>query len=766
MGHIEFYWAIQTKRATHQDAVSCIVHAMIRGLFLTVIVLAMMLTATRARATDAPPPPPARVITLSIDEKSLPRSPGYHELRGKLQIGDQHRGFAFGLFLPRSYFSATEPMPVVVTLHNAGRSGETGGDVLNGEGLGLLIGRDDGQPTSGFGVLPAGAVNLRTDARFICIVPQCPEGYEWSSPDLVPILEQLITQIVSAYRADPDRVSLTGFSYGASQTWLLALQMPRAFAAIIPLDGRATPDPVHDVKKLMDVSIWLAVGGSDEREGFVGFTQQMRDALVLAGHKKFVFRIVKDGSHFMYPAIYRDPVFLDWLYAQRRFGSVAKPKQANHKTVQLPTTGPAVTSISHDSPPTGGGILCMYWREVPGTTLAELTKNPAFPRFPNEQVYLDQMEIPPNQPGNMGTILRGLITPPATGDYTFFLASDNQGELLVSKDDQRDHLARVAQVKEWSFPRDWTADPSQQSRPVHLSAGQKYFIEAHQKNGGGENHLAVAWKLPDGTFEGPIPASRLTPAPAVVVPPPRVLNMVPEILPKRPGTYRIKATVEFLTKRQTLGVLVVLPAKYAQTAKDKSPALVYLSDTDQTADADGYRVQGPVKQLTGPLQTWSPFVVIAPQCPAGQTWDNLALQNATAAVIEKLLHDLQVDDQSEYMTGSNTGGTMLWQLAPMLGNHFAAVVPICGLESTDSHLPAALDGTEVHIITGVKDGFATESANRMKDHLKDLHPTPDVAYEMQMGNEVGETYYGKQDFYEWLLGWKRVAGKPAEKKTQ
>ena len=733
---------------------------MIRGLFLTLVVLAMVLQTTCALGADATP----RVITLTIDNKLLPRSPGYHELRGRLQIGEERRGFAYGLFLPRSYFSSTEPLPVVVTLHNGGRTGENGGDVLTGEGLGLLIGRDDGQPTSGFGAEPVGAVNLRTDARFICIAPQCPSGYDWSSPDLVPILDQLISQIVSAYRADPDRVSLTGFSYGASQTWLLGMQMPRTFAAIIPLDGRATPDPVHDVRKLMDVSIWLAVGGSDEREGFVGFTEQMRDALVLAGHKKFVFRIVKDGSHYMYPAIYRDPVFLDWLYAQRRFGSVVKPKQKTHRTEQLPTTGPAVTSVSHDSPPAGGGILCMYWREVPGTTLAELTKNPAFPRFPNEQVYLDQMEIPPNQPGNMGTVLRGLLTPPTTGNYTFFLASDNQGELLISNDDKRDHLARIAQVKEWSFPRDWTADPAQQSRLVHLSAGQKYFIEARQKNGGGENHLSVAWKLPDGTFEGPIPASRLTPAAAVVVPPPRVLNMVPEILPRHAGTYRIKMTVDFLAQRQTLPVLLVLPAKYP--AKDKSPALVYLSDTDQNADADGYRVQGPVKQLAGSLQNWSPFVVIAPQCPVGQTWDSLALRNATAAVVQKLLHDLPVDDQSQYLTGSNTGGTVLWQLMPMLGNRFAAVVPICGLESTDSRLSAALDGTEIHIITGVKDGLATDSANRMKDHLKDLHPTPDVGYEMGMGNEVGENYYGKQDFYEWLLGWRRIGGKPAEKKTQ
>jgi predicted peptidase len=170
-----------------------------------------------------------------------------------------------------------------------------------------------------------------------------------------------------------------------------------------------------------------------------------------------------------------------------------------------------------------------------------------------------------------------------------------------------------------------------------------------------------------------------------------------------------------------------------------------------------------VKQLTGPLASWSQFVVISPQCPAGQTWDSLALQNATAAVVQKCLHDLSVDDQRLYLTGSNTGGTALWQLAPLLENRFAAMVPICGLESTNPRLPAAIDGTEIHIITGVKDGLATESANRMKDHLQSLNPQPDVVYEMQMGNEVGDSYYGKQDFYDWLLDWHRQSGKPAAK---
>jgi hypothetical protein len=51
----------------------------------------------------------------------------------------------------------------------------------------------------------------------------------------------------------------------------------------------------------------------------------------------------------------------------------------------------------------------------------------------------------------------------------------------------------------------------------------------------------------------------------------------------------------------------------------------------------------------------------------------------------------------------------------------------------------------------------------MKDHLKSLNPQPDIVYESQMGNEAGDSYYQKQDFYQWLLGWHRPKGKAAEK---
>ncbi|MEO1652931.1 MAG: PA14 domain-containing protein, partial [Bacteroidota bacterium] len=65
----------------------------------------------------------------------------------------------------------------------------------------------------------------------------------------------------------------------------------------------------------------------------------------------------------------------------------------------------------------------------------------------------------------------------------------------------------IAQVPGWSNPRQWTKYPEQQSLPISLIQGRKYYIFALQKEGTGLDNLAVGWQLPDNTLERPVSAS-------------------------------------------------------------------------------------------------------------------------------------------------------------------------------------------------------------------------------------------------------------------
>src|SRR6185437_5280364 len=61
----------------------------------------------------------------------------------------------------------------------------------------------------------------------------------------------------------------------------------------------------------------------------------------------------------------------------------------------------------------------------------------------------------------------------------------------------------------WTSSQEWGKYSEQQSAPVSLTAGQKYYIEALMKEGQGGDNLAVGWQLPDSTLEQPVPGNRL-----------------------------------------------------------------------------------------------------------------------------------------------------------------------------------------------------------------------------------------------------------------
>ncbi len=159
------------------------------------------------------------------------------------------------------------------------------------------------------------------------------------------------------------------------------------------------------------------------------------------------------------------------------------------------------------------GILREVWLNIGGgNAVSDLTSHPDFPSNPSsEGVLTDFFEAPSNAADQYGQRLQALITAPQTGNYEFWIASDDGGELFVSTDETPANKTLVASVLVWTNPREWTREPNQQSAPVFLFAGQRYYIEALMKEGAGGDNLAVRWRLPSGTIEEPIPASRCEP---------------------------------------------------------------------------------------------------------------------------------------------------------------------------------------------------------------------------------------------------------------
>lgn len=174
------------------------------------------------------------------------------------------------------------------------------------------------------------------------------------------------------------------------------------------------------------------------------------------------------------------------------------------------------------------GLICLGWngawaqqtrgllQEVysnigGGMQVADLIAHPSFPSQPTSEAILNDFEAPTNVAENYGQRVRGFVLPPQTGDYVFWLASDDGGALFLSTDESPANKVEIATVPGWTSPRQWNRYREQESEPIRLESGRRYYVEALMKEQGGGDNLAVRWRLPDGTIEEPIPNKRLQP---------------------------------------------------------------------------------------------------------------------------------------------------------------------------------------------------------------------------------------------------------------
>ena len=137
---------------------------------------------------------------------------------------------------------------------------------------------------------------------------------------------------------------------------------------------------------------------------------------------------------------------------------------------------------------------------------------PDYPYRPSGWDIRTSFEAPSNWGDYHLTRMRGYLHPPTTGEYTFWIASDNSSELWLSPDDDPAKVRKIAFVRQgdWVNPHEWFRFPSQRSETILLRAGQTYYIEAFQEQLTQDDHLSVAWQGP-GLSQSVIEGRYLTP---------------------------------------------------------------------------------------------------------------------------------------------------------------------------------------------------------------------------------------------------------------
>lgn len=186
------------------------------------------------------------------------------------------------------------------------------------------------------------------------------------------------------------------------------------------------------------------------------------------------------------------------------------------QTPPVPLVATSMVSISVELPYQRGSIACAVYTNIPGVTVPDLTSAASFPSDPSFEEGLSSMEaIMPADTAGFGMVMRGYLLPPATGLYTFWLASQDDGELWLSTSTNPAtlrHLAWITDDAGQAAPDFWTNYPSRQSVPISLAAGVAYYIEARAKAGAHSSYLGVAWDSADnGIARQIVPGQYLSP---------------------------------------------------------------------------------------------------------------------------------------------------------------------------------------------------------------------------------------------------------------
>jgi predicted peptidase len=301
--------------------------------------------ARQAQSPDAPEHPPGgferrrmvllkrTILTLLILTSMLccagsvfaaPPETGF--LKRAVAVGDGQRGYR--VYLPEN-FDPKKKYPVLLFLHGSYQWGE------------------DNEGQLGFGLpammRPGGRVETKLEPKllsaFIGVFPQSRVENPWSG-EMAEYAVKALDQTVAEFRADPQRLYVSGFSLGGYGSWYVAAKYPGKFAAIVPIGGNIKiparfPRPflekfippdmlaLYDaqdphavfVKAAGKIPAWIFHGEADEQVP-VSDARSTAQALKAAGASAR-YTEYKGAGHFIFDRAYAEPEFWTWLLAQR-----------------------------------------------------------------------------------------------------------------------------------------------------------------------------------------------------------------------------------------------------------------------------------------------------------------------------------------------------------------------------------------------------------------------------------------------------------------
>jgi predicted peptidase len=213
-----------------------------------------------------------------------------------------------------------------------------------------------------------------------------------------------------------------------------------------------------------------------------------------------------------------------------------------------------------------------------------------------------------------------------------------------------------------------------------------------------------------------------------------------------------------VTRKISLNYLLYLPKDYKPAGEKLWPLMLFLHRAgERGANLTLVTKHGPPKLAAQKKEF--PFIIVSPQCPLEQTWNDEAL----LALLDHVIARFKVDARRIYLTGLSMGGYGTWSLGMKHPERFAAIVPVCGGGNAGDILLVsrnkkhALQTLAVWAFHGAKDDVVPLAESKVmfvalkKAGCKKVK----LAVYPDTGHDSYTKTYNNPKLYEWLLKHRR-----------
>lgn len=161
---------------------------------------------------------------------------------------------------------------------------------------------------------------------FISIAPQTPANTTWF--DFIPTLKRLVASIHKRDDVDTERVYAMGASMGGYATWQIAMSIPEAFAAIVPICGGGM---YWNAGRLKNVPAWAFHGGKDSVVLCTESEKMVNKVNGCGGSAKLT--IYPENAHDAWTDTYKNPEVFEWLLTNKNQNAAKLQDEFNDSVI-------------------------------------------------------------------------------------------------------------------------------------------------------------------------------------------------------------------------------------------------------------------------------------------------------------------------------------------------------------------------------------------------------------------------------------------------